>query len=115
MDSQTIQNNEVIKNKTPKNFHGKKGRSGRPPGSTNYRKALKEKVIQNAWDVLEEFFNDPKIKKEKKAEIASRIATRDMQAPLIDQSTKNYIQIYRPEPYSAEEIESVSKETNRNV
>jgi len=34
---------------------------------------------------------------------------------LIDQSTKNYVQIYRPEPYSREEVEASSRPANRSV
>lgn len=37
------------------------------------------------------------------------------QNTLIDNSTKNYVQVYRPEPYTREEVASASRETTRNV
>ena len=70
---ETIENNKFIDGNPQK-----KNRGGRPVGSLAYNAALRDRVISRSWSVLEEFFDDPKVKKEKKAEIASRIVVKNM-------------------------------------
>ena len=35
--------------------------------------------------------------------------------PVVDMSVKNYVQIYRPEPYTREEVDTASRATDRGV
>lgn len=92
---------------------GVKGRSGR---KTRVSENSRAEVIMKSWDVLKRFFEAEDISLEKKAEIATRIASKDMPTEFKgDALVKNYVQIFRPETYTAEELETASRPADRGV
>jgi len=54
---------------------GKKGYSGR---KTKFHEDTRASVIMKSWEVLKRFFDDETISIYKRAEIASRICTKDI-------------------------------------
>lgn len=92
---------------------GVKGRSGRRAKSVEEKRF---QTIDKSWQVLDEFLSDTSIPLKHRAELACRVCVRDIpQEPLVDQSVKSYVQIYRPERYAKQEVDSPSRTTNGSV
>ena len=75
---------------------------------------LKKRCIFKSWYWIEKFFDNPKNKPKDKAYLASKIVCKDMDSPLIDQSTKNYVQIFRPTYYTKDEVAEESVDCARD-
>lgn len=63
---------------------GVKGRSGR---KTTTNENIRNEVLAKSWRVLAEFFDAPEISKDRKAEIAARLAGKNVPVEVVGAGT----------------------------
>ena len=77
----------------------------------------RKKIIDKAWDIIEEQLDDPNIPRRDKLNLARDLVVKSIPQEIdgADLTIQNYVQIYRPESYSREEVEAESRATDRSI